>query len=286
MKDKKQTAPTEEKVPAQPTPEAEPQVSLTEPELVAASVEPQPSEAAPATAPAAKRNYLTYGAVVLVVVALLAVWSRLESEGRVATNVFGSVAELFAGDPVVVTVDGEALRESDLELSIEQLSQGAAAQGVDPTTEAMQADIRSQAIDMLVNTTLLTNAAAEAGVEVTDEDVAARRSELEEAAGGPEVLAERMAELEIDSALFEEDIRTELVITELLEGVFADADLSVTDEEVQAVYDRAAESGADVPPLEDVRSQIEQQIISVKEQDTVTAYIDELRGAADIEISE
>ena len=237
---------------------------------------------APVTPPVKKRNYFTYIAIALVVVALVAVWLRLEREGRVDTQVFNTVAGLFAGDPTVVTIDGTKLRESDLELSVEQLTQAAAAQGVDTTTEIVQAEIRSQAIQILTNTTLLTAAAEKAGIEVTKEAVDARRVELEEAAGGAEVMQARMTELNIEEGVFEDDIRTELTITQLLEGVFAEADTTATEEEVQAVYDRASGSGADVPPLEEVRSQIEVQISQTKEQDVVAAYIDELRAAADI----
>lgn len=258
----------------------------TEAKVETSATTTQDATASSVATPAPKRNYLTYVAVALVVVALLAVWGRLEREGRVDTNVFGVVDGLFAGDPVVVTIDDEVLRESDLELSIEQLAQAAAAQGVDPTTEVVQTEIRTQAVDMLINTTLLTAAADERGVVITDEDITTRRVELEEAAGGADVLMARMEEFGITQEIFEADIRTELTIVQLLDQVFAEADLSVTDEEVQAVYDLAAAGGADVPALEEVRPQIEQQIMGTKEQDTVTAFIDGLRAAADIEIAE
>ncbi|NEN93524.1 MAG: hypothetical protein F6K48_33470 [Okeania sp. SIO3H1] len=231
-----------------------------------------------------KRNYLTYAAVVLVIFALCAVWFRLESEGRVGTTLFSGITEMQRDRSVIAVVNGEVLRVRDLDLSIEQLSQAATAQGLDPTTGAVESEIFDQAIDMVVNTTLLEQAAVEAGIDITDEQIRERITELEVEAGGAEVLAARMEAFDVSQEMFEADVRAELTIVTLLDGVFAEQDFTVTEEEVVAVYEQAGGGGEGVPPLEAVSPAIERQILQTKQQAAVDDYLAELREAADIDL--
>jgi len=243
--------------------------------------------AATLTPPVTKKKVspFTYIAVALVIFALVAVWFRLEKEERVSTNFFSSIIANQEANQVVATVNDATLRNSDLELSIEQLTQAATLQGVDPSDPAVQTEIRTQATEMLVNTTLLKQAAAEAGINITDEQIAERITELETDAGGPEVMQQRMDEFGIDRETFEADVESELTILALLDTVFAESDVSVSDEEVTQLYESAGVSGAELPPLEAVRPQIEAQIRQSKEQAAVDTYLDELRAGADIDIA-
>jgi peptidyl-prolyl cis-trans isomerase SurA len=208
----------------------------------------------------------------------------MESEGRVGTTFFSGMMAAQESGTVVANVNGEVLRGGDLELSIGQLEQTAIAQGQNPQDPQIQTEIRELATEMLVNTTLLQQAAEEAGITVTAEQIEERIVQLETESGGAEVLMARMEELDIDRSTFEADVRTELTIVALLDTVFAGLDLSASDEEVSAVYEQAASSQEGVPPLEEVRDQVEAQVIQDKQQAAVDAYIDELRAAADIEI--
>jgi len=264
----------------------EPVIHLMDKEPVAAEIEGSPAPVAAAVAPTKKNRLYTIIATALVVVALGAVWMRLEKEDRVSTSFFDSYLQEQSDSEIVAIVNGEELRNKELELSIEQQSQLAASQGVNPADPAVALDIRTQAVEMLVNTTLLRQVADESGVAATDEAVAERITELEEASGGAEVLAERMAEFDVDQATFKKDVRTELTILALLDSVFAEADISATDEEVAEIYNNAVSSGAEVPPLEEVRAEIEEQIVLSKEQIVVDEYLAELRTTADIEIVE
>lgn len=262
--------------------DAQPQVTLLDKEPVAQAVEPTPV-AVTETTKKSNRLYIV-GAIVLVVVALLAVWMRLEREGRVDTSFFSSLQFSQSTSATVAVVNGEELVNQDLELSIEQLNQAAVAQGRNPEDEVIKNDIREAAIDMLVNTTLLQQSAASEGVVISDEEVFERISALTEQAGGSEVLESRMQEFGIDQDTFEDDIRTELTITTLLDDVLAEADLTVTEAEVVAVYEQAGGTQPDAPTLDEVRPQIEQQILQTKERAVVDEYIDSLRAVADIEI--
>lgn len=302
MNDTKQTTQATTKTTAEPTTTPEPATAVTQettnttsestptPETKLVDVEPATAAVESAPVPTAtpvvpKKNHtFTIAATVLTIVALLAVWFRLETEGRVNTNLFSGVIAAQEAAALVATVNQDELHGRDLELSIEQLSQAALTQGVDPTTEPIKSDIKTQATEMLINTTLLQQAAETEGIEITDEQIAERIAELEADAGGAEILAERMREFDISDEMFRQDIETELTILALLETVFVTADVVVTEEEIVAVYERAGGGSEGAPSLDAVRVQIEAQIRQAKEQTVVDAYLDELRAAADIEI--
>lgn len=227
-------------------------------------------------------------AVVLVAVILLGILYVLEKEGRSSTAIFSSMIEKQRAAEVVATVNGEEITNADLDVSIKQFEQLALAQGVDTSSPEIQAEVRAQALEVLINTTLLRQAAAEKGIAITDEEVAARIETITTDIGGSEALTARMQELQLEAGQMQDDIKDELMIQALLEAVFAEASVEVTDEEVKELYDNAkAQAGADTtdfPTLEAVKAQVEQQIQSSKEQAAIDEYLAELKAAADISV--
>ena len=269
-----------------------PQVNLMDKEPVVASVEgtPAPTASAAVVAPTKKPTSwkLIVITLLLVAVALLAVVYVLEKEGRLNTTLFsGIIAEQEANKPVAV-INGEVLTAEDLDASIEQLSLSATAQGANPNDPEIRAEIESQAFELLINAELLKQAAVAQGITVSEEELAARIQELEESAGGAEAFQARLAEFEVSEAQLQSDVSEELSIQALLDSVFADTVVPATEAEVQEVYDNAlaASGGQALPPLEDVRAQIEQQILQTREAEQVEIYLQTLRADADIELNQ
>jgi FKBP-type peptidyl-prolyl cis-trans isomerase (trigger factor) len=223
-------------------------------------------------------------AIVIVAVTLLTVLFMLEREGRSSTGVFDSYFAAQESSVVVAVVNGEEITGKDLNTSIQQFNQAAVAQGVDTSSPEVIADIRTQALDVLVNTTLLKQAAQEQGVEVSAEATAERLDAIQADIGGAEALQARIAELGLTQADLEEDINEELVIQALLNTLFAEAEIDVTDQEIQEVYDAAGGAGEELPPLEEVSDQIETQVRGSKEQEVIEEYLGTLRTDAAIEL--
>lgn len=225
----------------------------------------------------------TIAAVALVIVGLLGLIYIMEAQGKLTTNIFSGVRTELSKYQAAATVNGEKISEHDLGISVAQLATGAAAQGVDITDPATKTELRTQAIDMLVNTELLRQEAGARGIAVSDEDVTARLDTLKEDVGGEEVLKERMAQFNIDEKTLIRDIKNELTIQALLDQVFKEKEITVTDEEVAEFYEQAGGAEAGLPALAEVRTQIETQIKTTKEQQVVTTFLEELRGKATIE---
>jgi foldase protein PrsA len=91
------------------------------------------------------------------------------------------------------------------------------------------------ALQVLMVDTVVSDAAAKAGVGVSDEELAARFRRAEEQEGGREALRRQLAAQGATLAQFREDLRRELLIEKLLE---AQGKVKVTEEDIQEAYRR------------------------------------------------
>jgi len=239
----------------------------------------------PVESPGQKKSkmWMYIAAIGIVAFTLLVVFFLLEKEGRSSTGVFDSYFAAQENKAVVAVVNGEDITAGDLNTSIQQFSQAAVAQGIDIENPAVRADVRNQALEVLVNTVLLKQAAQEQGIEVSDQQAAERLDTIKSEIGGEEVLLARISELGLTYADLEEDIKEEILVQTLLDSVFAEAGIEVTEEELQAVYDAAGGSEAGLPPLEDVREQIEAQVRGSKEQEVIDEYLSTLKTDAEVD---
>lgn len=243
------------------------------------------SEAVSSTVTISKSTIKSYvTAVVVVAVIILGALYLMEKEGRSKTNIFESVLAAQEAKAVVAVVNGDKIINSELTTSIQQFSQAAASQGVDISNPDALSEIRTQALDVLINTRLLKQAALEQGLSVDDDLAIERLATIEEDIGGADILAERMELLGITQEQLHSDIRDELLIQELLDSVFVEADILVTDEDIEEIYENAGGEGAELPPIEEVREQIEAQVKTSKEQTAIDEYLAELKEGAEIEI--
>jgi len=230
-------------------------------------------------------NFKAYGAMVLGIVAIAGgLLFVLEKEGRTSTGVFsGIITKMEAGKPAATVNDAE-ISMSDFKSSFNQLLQMSGDQGAAVADPAVVTQLRTQAIETLINAELLRQAAIEAGMTASAEDIQARFTEIQEGLGGAEMLAARMAEFGVTEASLRRDIENEFLIQSLFDATIPSGDLSATEEELSALYTQAGGAEAGLPPMSEIKDQIEAQIIFDKEQKLIGEFIEELRANADIEV--
>jgi hypothetical protein len=254
------------------------------PEVLAA--EASTAESAPVTTSKTK-SATPWIAYVVAVVALLAIAAGvvylMEKDGRLSTGIF-MPANGISPNGTVATINGTKIKGAELSTSINQISTNASLQGVDINDPEVQKNIREQAVEMLVNTELLRQEAGKREIVITDEDVTARIAALVTEVGSQELLDERMTALGIDNDTLRRDVRSELLIQRLLDQVFDDSNITITDAEIQAVYDNAKSTEENLPELSEVRDQIETNLRGNKEQQILDSLLTDLREAATIEM--
>lgn len=264
-----QTQPGQDSTPTQPAPVGQSEVEPTQPVVTQTD----------ASGPKKNGSFgtlLVLGAVVLAVAAA-ALWYFGNQSDEVNTTG-------IPPEQVVATVNGVDILGADLTTSIGQITTTAQLQGIDTTDPSVQSEIQVQAVEMLVNTELLEQEAAERGINVNDAEVEARITALVEEIGSEELLNERMMALGIDDETLREDVKSELMIQALLDQVFDEAAIVVTEEEVESVYETSTGGSAEAPALAEIRPQVEAQIRTSKEQTVVTEFITELRNEAEVVI--
>jgi FKBP-type peptidyl-prolyl cis-trans isomerase (trigger factor) len=271
------------------SPEATPVTVSTDTPAVAAV--PLPDVATSATpvvaAVSARRQMMKQYGIAFLIVALMggALWYMLEKQGRVETGLFDKITAFVRPEPAAVKVNGEKIAQSLYQKNYEQLALQAASQGADAADPATAEQIKKQAIDVLVNSALLKQAARNAGIVVTPEQITERYQGIVDAQGGEEALAARMAELMITKEGLMSDIEDEILIQTHLDTAVDIKSIDVTKEEVDAFYKSVTSNPeVKVPPLEEVRDQVEQEIRYGKQQELIGAYIETLKKDAEVEV--
>lgn len=242
----------------------------------------QTATGAPRTA---LRQYFIAGALLVIMGGV--VWYGLEQQGRIHTGIFAKIQSIVVPEKAAAVVNGTKITMADYEKNRQQIIASAQQQGLDTTDPKAVADINSQAIDVLVNTELLRQAATEAGVTVTSDQIEARYEEVVKSVGGADELTKRMTTLGITDESLRKDIKGEILIQSYLSTAVDTSTVTVDSSEVQATYNHAVASSTDastIPPLQNVQSQIEAQLKIAKQQDMINAYIKTLKDKADIQI--
>ena len=186
-------------------------------------------------------------------------------------------------DSVVATVNGTKLSGEAFNQQLDQFAQLAGAPSFASLDATTQQQIFSQAVDALVNSELIAQAAAESGVAVSDEEVEAEYARLVEQVGGAEAAEERLASLNTTADAFKESLVRDMFIAKYLEAEVGQ--LVATEEELQEAYGRVQQSlGENAPSLEDVRVQLEAQVVAEKQQNAIFELLQQMREDADIEV--
>jgi hypothetical protein len=231
-----------------------------------------------------RRRYFMAAAVVIVLGIFLAIFYNMEESGKLNTGVFDSIKQFKSNNETVAVVNGEKISGQDLNISMQQMAAGAKLQGIDVEDPKVQKDIKAQSVEVLVNTELLLQEAKIRGINVTDEDVQKRHSALIEEVGGEETLNERMNEFGITNKTLMRDIKHELTIKQLLDQVFAEEKVEISEADVLAMYESLGGEEAGLPPLAEIKTQLEAQITASKEQEVISNLVELLRTNAEIEV--
>lgn len=233
-------------------------------------------------------NTFNVRAYVLAVAAILLICAGLlfilEKEGRISTGLFSTVIDKMEASAPAARVNGVVISGAEFSSSLEQLTDLSATQGANIADAEVISQLRTQAIETLVNAELLRQAAVAEGITTTPEDIEGRFNEIRDGIGGAEVLAERMAEFGVTEESLRKDIENEFLIQALFDLRIDSDSIQVSETEISTFYDNAGGTAAGLPPLEEVREQIVAQIKFEQEQILINAFIQELRNESEVEV--
>ncbi len=202
---------------------------------------------------------------------------------------------------VVATVNGQDVSKDKFSKAYKAQFQQAAMQAQMSGQELDQDQLKKQTAESLVGTELMLQEAKERGLAAGDSDVDQKLEQLKEQ-NGFKSMDELFAALK-EQGLGEKQARAEVKSQVSLEKLLADESGSMepTDEELKTAYDKFADQQkkaaegqkqapesegkkAEVPPFEEMKAQLAQQLKSQKQATAAQSLVVELKKDADVQI--
>jgi parvulin-like peptidyl-prolyl isomerase len=195
----------------------------------------------------------------------------------IAWNMFGDK------DISVASVNNESITQTALDNFILQQEAGYQSQGLDISDPEQLKEAKKQALETLVNQALLLQAATDDGVIITDEEINNGYDSTVAQFESDEALQTALVESNLTIELLKENILTQLTIQKYLEPR-VDENVTISEEEIQNLYDQYVADGSNIPALEEVTTQLSDQIKQQKMDSQVGDIIGILRETAEIEL--
>jgi peptidyl-prolyl cis-trans isomerase SurA len=211
--------------------------------------------------------------------------------GDPATETAPAVAEPDVSDvpDVVAEVNGEEITAEEFVTLYESQYARVAQQSPTPVD---QDELKLQTLDSMIGSELLVQTAEDRGISPTQDEVDASLEELAAGYGleSPEQFLELLQE---QGGLTDEEARAEVETQVKVDTLIAE-EATVEDpseEDLRDLYDslvgdqEGAAQEAEVPPFEEVRDQLAEQLRGQREADAVSTLVEDLREDADIVIN-
>lgn len=187
-------------------------------------------------------------------------------------------------EPVAV-VNGFKIARKEFNDSVSMITQTASLQGADITDTAVQQQISDQAMEILVSNKLLLEGASAKGITADETAVQAEYDKLIAELGTEDELKKRMAEVGISEAKLRSNIGERLIVDAYLKAETDIDEVKIEESDLKARYDSYVAGGVQIPPYEEVKAQLESQMLGEKQQEIVNNFIASLKEKAAIEIN-
>lgn len=219
------------------------------------------------------------GLIVAVIVLLL-----LAGAAYVFMN-SDKMAGVTGGGGVLASVNGTPITEDEVTERISHAKTGLEAQGLnleDPQTRDL---LRSQALEEIINERVVLADAQAKGVVVTDAEVDTQFNDIRSRFETEAQFTEELGKNQFTPETLRENVRRELLIQKYVAQISEASTLTVSEEEVTAFYDQLKGQNESLPPLTELRAEIEVQLKNQKLAGVVQQIVAELRSKADVQIN-
>jgi len=205
--------------------------------------------------------------VAIILLALLA-------GGAYAYMMYGNGAS--GANATVAVVNGEEIPRSALDTVRAQ--QTLTENGAQTTVTD------EQIVDALVSRALVLQKAREEGVAATEAEVDQQVAQAKTQLGGEEAYQAAIVQQGITQAEARVNFANQIAIQKYLASKVPVDSVTVSDEELQAEYDRLVVGQEDAPAIATVQEQIRGFLIQQKQQQLINQFVLQLRAEADVEV--
>ncbi|MBO0588935.1 SurA N-terminal domain-containing protein [Sporosarcina sp. E16_8] len=187
---------------------------------------------------------------------------------------------------IVAVVNKEELKGEGYNAALTSIQSQMQQMGQDPSSKESAEQVKTQALDMLVNQALILQKAKEAKLKASTSEIDEEYSVLEKQFGGEKEMKKALKAQSMDEKTLKEQI-ADFIISGKYQDKIAPAG-KVTDKEIKEYYDQAAskskEAGQELPPLAEVSKEIQGIINQEQQQKLLSKHVEELKADAKIEL--
>jgi len=201
-----------------------------------------------------------------------------EPEEQVETEEIVSAEEIVDRDQVVVIVNGEEVYGNRYNLVYFEIKNSLTQSGEVPDDLAV---VRESAMLDLIKQTLLAQDAAAKGIIVTDQETEAIFQDTKAQFDSEEEFEQILAQLPYTEAVFREILAKSLLQQYYINDQFSD--IRVSSDDIEAFYAILSEQMEEAPELDEIRTEIHNQLLQTEIQMALNDRLNQLIGEAEIE---
>lgn len=201
-----------------------------------------------------------------------------EPEEQVETEEIVSAEEIVDRDQVVVIVNGEEVYGNRYNLVYFEIKNSLTQSGEVPDDLAV---VRESAMLDLIKQTLLAQDAAAKGIIVTDQETEAIFQDTKAQFDSEEEFEQILAQLPYTEAVFREILAKSLLQQYYINDQFSD--IRVSSDDIEAFYAILSEQMEEAPELDEIRTEIHNQLLQTEIQMALNDRLNQLFREAEIE---
>ena len=186
-------------------------------------------------------------------------------------------------DAVVARVNDEEITRGELDKRIAQIEQSSQIQ-IPEEDVAARAEQERLALDEMIGGRVFLLAARGKGFTAADTEVQSELGRLISQFENPEAFQLQLSAVGITEARLREDLAKQLTVNKYYRQLVTENDVTITDEEIKAVYDTEVAPQEGAPTLEEISPQIKAQLEQQEMQGIIAQIITELRETMNIEV--
>ena len=190
---------------------------------------------------------------------------------------------------LVAEVNGEEIGKEEFESAYTAQFQQVAMQAQMSGQEVDQTQLKEQVAESLVSQELLVQETSNRNIEASEEEVNETLTALAEQ-NGIATSEEFLAALE-EQGMSEDEVMEQVGSQVKVEKLIAEesGDTEVSEEELQEFYEQLEAQqeemdGEEMPALEEIKAELEAQLVQQKENETVQELVAKLREGADVTV--
>ncbi|GEM_PF-5777275 len=180
-------------------------------------------------------------------------------------------------------VNGEGVPAAALQIRFDQVKKSSEAQGT-PLEEKDIELLKQQVLNDMISEMLLIQHGKKQGMTAQAETVESEYQKIVAQFPSQEEFEKQLSTQGTKPEDVRDAISRQLIVQQIADQQATEHAIEITEEEMQKTYDEAVASGAEVPPFEEVKSQIEEYLRQQKTGELMSALVDQLRAQASIEI--